>query len=982
MSLVPGDSRIHDSSHLRGTTKSRIPSKVPTRQKQQPLRPKLHGETQVSLRPKSANRVKDDGPSRQSNTRTMQERALARRKSGNYNKDQADQDSVQICEDLELVTSGVFPNLYSSKNKEGIPEDNKQIEVIWQKYTTDFELMKKDLDSRQRAIVELYASMRNTHQKLSEMGQAVTLPPSDELTVMNVAKLSPDQLLELCTVNSVQGANSKSSREHQEFAKTPLTICISKLYDLPTKIIATCEQTITKRREIIDWVTDLTREKGISRHCLDNRMQEYKAENEMLTSSLEQAKGGFQKSLEEIIEFIRKTMNEAKACQLRTEEQLCMMAELDSENADLRKQLHNTDNFKLQRTKIEELEKQLKEEKRTKTIMRDHLERAAGQIKIRDERALQLETALEQAKSHSTDLEQLVQKLQKQGQQLQANFDKELSNLTLSVKENMQHLEEIADARAKLQTEKEDLEKRLEDLSQYYNESLKSVKHDMNVNIAKLIETEKKFDVQVEEKKKVLEKLEAMCAQTVECEMRNKNLEIVLREKETQLGKALKYEKEWQTTKEELNLTIRDLKDCKSQLLEQSKTIKQLEDDLENSRRLEEELKTSLVTKDKNIGDLEKKRTQLEEQLQDRENKISSYEIQLSSLKSHITQLQDDFGEFDNLEELHDMINQQRANLLETTRQNGELAQALQKKDEELDRHLERLAEQEHIMKQKDGCIKLLSDKEEEQTKIIKLLRTNLEMRTQADVDLSQQISEKNSEIEALIANVETRKQQISQLETIILTLEEQTSKSIMERRKKDQERINFLEKQIAEYEAFHLNNKHDLPDKNLDSIIDILEKELGTSVEPRVTTRSHEYVAIPKKKFTGDQRREYFECHKGKNQTAYQTEQESIPTKIVLDNIVNKTYTTNPDLFKVDNLGRKKAILNIETHKWVTGPHPGPETYSNTPPVKENLYGPLRGGLFNTNHPFLTRNLPLFNIDQFREDKRNKMFKLACHKL
>lgn len=46
--------------------------------------------------------------------------------------------------------------------------------------------------------------------------------------------------------------------------------------------------------------------------------------------------------------------------------------------------------------------------------MRDHLERAAGQIKIRDERAAQLETALEQAKSHSADLEQTVQQLQKQ----------------------------------------------------------------------------------------------------------------------------------------------------------------------------------------------------------------------------------------------------------------------------------------------------------------------------------------------------------------------------------------------------------------------------------------------------------------------------------------------------------------------------------------------------------------------------------------
>lgn len=214
------------------------------------------------------------------------------------------------------------------------------------------------------------------------------------------------------------------------------------------------------------------------------------------------------------------------------------------------------------------------------------------------------------------------------------------------------------------------------------------------------------------------------------------------------------------------------------------------------------------------------------------------------------------------------------------------------------------------------------------------------------------------------------------------MTLEEQTSKSIAERRKKDQERINFLEKQIADYEAFHYNNKHDLPDKNLDSIIEILEKELGTSVEPRVTTKSHEYVSISKKKFTGNQRQEYqhYECHKGKNQTMYRTVQELIPTKIVLDNIVNKTNTNNPDLFKVDNLDRKKAFLNMETHKWVTSPQP--DTYSNTAPVKESLYSPLRGGLFNATHPFLARNLPVFNIEQFREEKRNKMFKLASHKL
>lgn len=73
---------------------------------------------------------------------------------------------------------------------------------------------------------------------------------------------------------------------------------------------------------------------------------------------------------------------------------------------------------------------------------------------------------------------------------------------------------------------------------------------------------------------------------------------------------------------------------------------------------------------------------------------------------------------------------------METTRQNGELAEAIQKKDLELEQQNESLAEQEHIIQQRDGIIKMLSEKEEEHTNIIKLLRNNLEMRTQADIDV------------------------------------------------------------------------------------------------------------------------------------------------------------------------------------------------------------------------------------------------------
>lgn len=36
---------------------------------------------------------------------------------------------------------------------------------------------------------------------------------------------------------------------------------------------------------------------------------------------------------------------------------------------------------------------------------------------------------------------------------------------------------------------------------------------------------------------------------------------------------------------------------------------------------------------------------------------MEAYVIQLSTLKNHINQLQEDFGDFQNLNELHEMVN-------------------------------------------------------------------------------------------------------------------------------------------------------------------------------------------------------------------------------------------------------------------------------------------------------------------------------------
>lgn len=254
---------------------------------------------------------------------------------------------------------------------------------------------------------------------------------------------------------------------------------------------------------------------------------------------------------------------------------------------------------------------------------------------------------------------------------------------------------------------------------------------------------------------------------------------------------------------------------------------------------------------------------------------------------------------------------------------------------------------------------------------------------------MNQQITEKNAEIDALITNVETRKQQISQLEKIILTLEDQTRKASLQRRK-DQDKVKLLEQKIAEYEAYHMENRHiEVPANNLDSIIKILEDELGTSFEPPLNSKEHDFVA-PKKKYIGDRRRdkiENVECNKGNNnQTIYQTEHESLPTKIVMGNFVKKTYiSTNDEQFKGDNLDRKKAITNMDTQKWAPAPEPNINVYAAPPTIKDNNYPPFRGLLPAGSHlkdNLLSRNIQLLTSNQLRDDKKSKMFKIAGHRL
>lgn len=248
-------------------------------------------------------------------------------------------------------------------------------------------------------------------------------------------------------------------------------------------------------------------------------------------------------------------------------------------------------------------------------------------------------------------------------------------------------------------------------------------------------------------------------------------------------------------------------------------------------------------------------------------------------------------------------------------------------------------------------------------------------------MQLSQQIVHKNREIEAHIANLETSKQQILQLEKIILGLEDQLRK-INSLRRKDQERINLLDKTLNELEASHTesNRYMDTPVDNLDDLIKILEDELGTSCQREFEDRQ---VKILKKQYFEDRNKEKLDKyeHQDGDNSLYQAEHDKMPTKIVMGNFVKKTYLTSSDEKYKGELDHKKPITNIDAQNWV--PLHAETGYAITSGSNVDMLLPHRRTIptAQIKDQCLSRKFQLLTSNQ-RDEKKCKMFKLAGHRL
>lgn len=284
----------------------------------------------------------------------------------------------------------------------------------------------------------------------------------------------------------------------------------------------------------------------------------------------------------------------------------------------------------------------------------------------------------------------------------------------------------------------------------------------------------------------------------------------------------------------------------------------------------------------------------------------------------------------------------------DTRRKNSELLREVEDKKETLKQLTDTI----------DGQEKTVKEKQVEQKNIMKL---------------NEQIDEKNAEIETLIRNIESQKLQIDQLEKILLNLEDENRKAYIQQQR-DQSKIHALEKRIIYYENFNVHKNKNIPSDDLDCIIKILEEELETQDELQIINKSHNYYNTCPKENIGD-------CHKSNfkaKQPCFQFENDNTTAKILAGNVKNN-ITNYHKKYKIENLGRKQAVTKIDTQKWKLNINdkssfPSVSLIDNERFCKDEYQIQLPNEKL--------RNIQYFEVNQARDQKKDKMFKFASHQL
>ncbi|XP_021199652.3 trichohyalin isoform X3 [Helicoverpa armigera] len=686
-------------------------------------------------------------------------------------------------------------------------KDEDDIKSTFLSKQKQFHRMKKELDLKQQAVLELFDSLRGmrermTREGVSGCGEGIQL---QELVVFNVADWTADEVAQLCR-DAVASATTDGAVELIN-TTLPIDECAlaeldSKVANVPTCFADLCLQAFTARQEIIDWVKELIERSENGNGESLERIARYNAQGLELCESLRDLKSRADEAVDTVTQLSKRACRERSALVAVGESLVREIArlrqDLETRSAVI-SELQETRNESDRNRSTEEMRRELEEERSAKVATKEKLATTESQLRQARIRITKMDRQLREAEASIASLTGTVKALEDQSRQREVQLEARARKLKESLKTGEVASSQLAQQRDTLQNEIQDLKHQIENLTTQHKAAIQELTLQLKDFKANLEEqrklTQKEIELKEAAEAALVESqnnIEELKAKITEMENTKPNPNDLPTEREMDLWAEL------QATKDSLRVTEDEVTACKREKVRFLETLTKITES-ENKVGMQQKLAAELLSKEEILGKMQTQIRELTKNIKLNEQKVIQYEQYVRDLQAHnraVANCQEAPNGI-SYQDLQQEIMNLRMGLLEAVHRNEELSELLVQKEQQLEQQDKTSRAQARVIKVREELINMLKNKETEQSRELAALQQDLEHRMKIVDEVNKQIAAKAEEIQELFATLENKQQQIHRLEKIVLALEEQQRRA-QAQRTRHEEKIAALEHELA----------------------------------------------------------------------------------------------------------------------------------------------------------------------------------------
>ncbi|KAJ9590169.1 hypothetical protein L9F63_016708 [Diploptera punctata] len=662
-------------------------------------------------------------------------------------------------------------------------------------------VLKKELLSKQKSLLDLFSSMSDLREKVLET-TGKDLGPLEEFKLVDLGSLITGSN----EVHSQKTSEGEGAGEDLTFTTLRtigeidngfLTHLEKKLQEIPEINKQLFQTLIVQTISSNEWMKKLKDENKITIEGEGNQQQfdNHLNEGENLVKKLDEKKNLEEQAVKELIQDIKKKLRHYGSLEKADDDKHKLNQErleiIQSENNDLVK-------------KVKFLTEELENERDKSNTLKDRKSTVDIQLKGVRQKLRDMEQKLSTDEIRIVQLLSQMKVLEGQLKTKEATFDhkaKELQKVNKTTGEQMAKLEKqrnIHEARINelkkelscKETEAlaviEDLQNKLKDAQQKSEEADK-----LRITAESELETTKARMLEIEEKGKQL------------TEMAEKTTSIIVTGDESKRSeREVDLWTELNSTRELLESAEKQIKQLNQEKNEFMEIVKQAaQEDDGNIRNICTMYHTKVIEKDAQIKELQNQVAELSASVSSSQEQNSSLETKLKDLQDiFIAQKEDNTSVGNQLEisELQTKVADLQVTMSQMLKEKEQLENTLIQKQLEVEQRDRIMRGQSNVLRVRDELIALLKEREQRQDEEISSLQTSLELRETSAQKVTEEMMEKFGAMQELCSTLENKQILINRLEKHVQKLEEQNDKGEA-RRIRYEARITQLEQALQE---------------------------------------------------------------------------------------------------------------------------------------------------------------------------------------